>query len=338
MSKINLGAKYYRYVGDSLEILRVVSDKDPNSIKCSIGHTLLKKRLPLEELEREYMRLSPDGFIYFNIVRVQEIEDVMIMLYRSSDIEKNESYPYCICRQNISDLFANTIKPKYEDMICGVSVSKDTLPEGLEMNTVLACDELLNSIGICVYMDDDISDILRLFKSKDYDIVLHNLFSEHVKYKYKDNIKEYMDKRYVDGYCKTLKDLMLSNNFMYDFYMGFNIYPVDITIQPEECRGEGLLLKHRFALSSLILKNITNGLAVPYNKFIDLEKIERDYIMIQDSTGMIFIIAYICDGNYTVPVQDIETPENIQKLSKIKGYSNSSSIQNAIRFNKDKYI
>ena len=38
-----------------------------------------------------------------------------------------------------------------------------------------------------------------------------------------------------------------------------------------------------------------------------------------------------------VPVTQIETPENINKLSKIPGYAYNKDIQKAIKFNTDKY-
>ena len=34
---------------------------------------------------------------YFNIVKIGDIEDVMIMVYRKKDIDNSEQLPYIIC-------------------------------------------------------------------------------------------------------------------------------------------------------------------------------------------------------------------------------------------------
>ena len=336
MKKIYRGAKYYKPISDNeYEILRVMNDKDENNFKCAVGNTMNRKRISRQELDDEYTRLTPDGVLYLNIVNIQEIQDVILMLYRTTDVDEGKSDPYCVCRQNITDLFANVLLPKYENLICGISVTADTIPENISMKNVMSCDSLTSSIGVCVYRNDTMDDLFKLFRSKEYDNVLCNLFTEHVRYKYKDDMREYLMKRHVDGYCKNLKDLMMYNEFMYDFYTGFKVYPMDIEITRDEIKN-GLSLYNRAMLSSIVLKNITKTLVIPYNEFVDITKVQKDCVLVQDRKSRTFLIGYVYDGLYEVPVQDIESAENIEKLSKIKGYANNPAAK-ALRFNKEKY-
>lgn len=337
MKQIYLGAKYYKVISENhVEILRVMNDKDINNIKCSVNGSLIKKRISLTELENEYTRLTPDGILYINSVKIQDIEDVILMLYRRRDIDEGDTVPYCVCRQNITDLFANVIDPDYKNMICGISVTKDTIPENVKMDSVLGCDSVIDSVGFCVYLNDTIDTLFKFFKSKNYDIILYNLFQDHVNYKYKENKNDYINKRQVDGYCKNLRDLMIYNEFMYDFYTGFNVYPVDLVISEEEI-NHSLSLTNTIMINSIICKNITNSIVIPYDNTIDIDKMTRDYILIQDRNLRVYIVAYIYTDDYQIPVQDIESIENIEKLSRIKGYATNLSIVNAIRFNIDKY-
>ena len=344
MKLINLGVKYCKYVDENkVEVIRVLNDKNPNEIKCYLDDDFNKRRkMPLSVLESEYVRLRPDGFIYFNIVKMKDnLEDVIVTLYRSLDVDQKIGDPYCVCRQNITDLFANTIMTSdMDNLICGVSVTKDTIPENVKMNDTLVCDGLITSVGVAIYIDDTLVDIMKFIKSKEYDTVLYNLFVDALKSRskihnisYKDNI----NKRFFKGYCKNLRDLLLINNFMYDFDRGFDIIPLNIVIRPEEINSS-LCLDHELLLSSVLAKNITSSLVVKYSKYIDMDKVEHNYVLIRDGKDIVYLIAYFYNGTYQVPIQDIETEDNINKIAKLPGYKNNESIKHAIKFNKDKYM
>lgn len=336
-SKSYVGVKYFREIEDDTEIIRVVNDKDPSNFKCKPEGSNNNIRMSKKKLLDEYTRLTPDGIIYFNIVDVGEIQDVMIMMYRREDIEKKSNTPYIICRQNITDLFANTINPDYNNLIVGLAISEKSRPEKVPMETLLACDGVKKICAVNIYMDDTLDSILKMIKSKDYDNVLTGLFVDHIRYKYEDDMHEYLMKRVVDGYSKNLRCLMEDNEFMYEFYTGFNIYPVNFTITEGELEKQTMLLSHSLMMSTILMRKIISTLVIPYDKSIDLKRIERDYALIVDKSDKIYIVAYTYNGNMEVPVADIETEENIAKMANIPGYANNKDVLNALRFNTSKY-
>ena len=329
-NKLYVGAIYYKEEGDTIETLRVINDKDPNNVKCSVNGTLKRKRVTIDQLETDYNRLAPHGVVYFNTAKVGNIEDVIVMMYRNKDIENNESTPYLVCRQNITDIFSNTINPDYKNLIAGCAVSKITIPEGINMDMLLACDGIGLSQGVCVYMDDTLNTILSFIKSKPYDNILYNLFYEHVKYKYPDEINTNMKYTLLDGYSKTLKDLLRDNEFEYEFNIGFGIYTIDhISISNAEEQLGSLSLFNKMEIGSMIGKNLGKVFLMRYDKDIDLKEINRDYILFKDMGNTMYILVYESLGDIPIPVSKIETHENIQKMMKIAGWNRNKDIINA---------
>ena len=333
--KIITGEKYYKT--ETGEIVRVLVDSNPNMIKCSMGNSLQRLKLRPDELEKDYVRLIPHATITFSIVKVQDMEDVIITVYRREDMEKKETLPYIVCRQSITDLFANTINPDYKNLITGFCASKESLPEKVPMENILACDTIISSDVVAVYMNDNFKDIMKLIRSKAYDIVLYNLFVDHVNYKYKDNVKEYMNKSCVDGYVKTLKDLLTDNEFMYEFNRGFGIYPLTLTVSNDEIKDKKLNAYNSMIISNLILRKITSTLLIPYEHVIDTDIIENDHILFKDNSGRLFILLYTWSEEIPIDVGSIESEENISKLANIPGYATNKNILNAIQFNTAKY-
>ena len=176
-----------------------------------------------------------------------------------------------------------------------------------------------------------------LIKTKPYDIVLYNLFADHIRYKYKGKIKEYMAKEIVDGYSKLLKNIMDDNEFMYEFYRGFGIFPVTFSITDEELSKQHLNLANTITMSNLIMKKIQETFIVPFDKSIDLSKIERDYFLLMDSNDRLFIIVYVWYEEMEIPVEKIESKDNIEKMKAIPGYGNNKNVLRALKFNTGKY-
>lgn len=316
MKTVYLGSIYF----NENETLRILNDKNPNKIKCMVNYTLKRKYLTLDELQNNYTRLTPHGIAYFNIVKIGDIEDVMIMVYRKKDIDNSEQLPYIICRQNITDIFANTIVKNYNNLETGCCVSKKSLPEKVNMENLLACDGIISSEAVCFYIDDTVEKILSFIKIKPYDTVLYNLYIKHIQYKYKDNIKEMMKYDIVDGYCKSLNLLLIDNEFKYELNSSYDIYTTDIYFTDNDLinpLNNNILSQ----LSYIISKNILYGEIYKYSKDIDLDKITSEYILIKDIKQYLYIIIYKWNEYQPIKIDSIESIENIEKLSKIYGYS-----------------
>jgi len=336
---IILGSKYF---DKDINIIRIISEKNPDKIKAIREEDGEKIILTYKELEENYTLLSADAFVMFNIVKIKNLEDVIILVYRKKEeIDTKEPIPYIVCRQNITDFFTNSISPQMQ--YCGISISKDTAPEGVNLQQVMACDGLESADRVAIYIDDTLDSILSLIKTKLYDNVLYTLFMDHLRYVSKSRGGDIYfnftkNENMVDGYCKSLKGLLASNNFMYDIHRGFGIFPLDIDLGKDE--DSNLSAENKSVLESLLCKNITESLVVKFKKDIDLTKIKKDYVLVSDIHENLYLVAYRHHGKYHIPVESIETAENIQKIAASIGYHGGSSATEAykhIRLNRDKY-
>lgn len=338
MQKVFLGAKYF---DSDANIIRITSGKNPDKIKA-INESGEKLILTEQELLDKYTLLSPDAVVSFNIVKIQHLHDVIVLVYRKQELELKDQIPYIVCRQSITDFFSNAISPQMQ--YCGVCLSKESCPEGVDIQQTLACDGVEKREQVMIYMDDKLDTILSFIKTKEYDNVLYSLFVDHLRYVSKSRggdifFKNAINEDAIDGYCKTLKDLLSFNNFMFDLHRGFNIYPMDIDLSSDV--DNELSEQNKKILSRYICKNITDSFVVRFAKDIDLSEIKKDYILISDNSEDVYLIAYRHQGKYHIPVEEIESAENIELLAKRIGYASGSSATEAynhIRFNSSKYV
>lgn len=340
-----IGTKVYHWVEglEKPEVLRVTSVNDTQvKLKKNDGTT---EKIEKQVLLNNYTLLIPDAILGLSIVQVSDLEDVMVTVYRRKEIDEKSVLPYCVCRQNITDFFGNALDPNFSS--CGMSVTLNTLPEGVPMENILACDGVNKQTSIALYIDDTLSDILGLIKSKNYDIVLYNLFMDHAKYisNKHSNPKVYFDivskQNTLDGYCKTLKDLLVYNNFMYDVMVGFNIYPLEVDLNNTEDKTSDEYFKFIKYLSTLLRENIVDTLILKYDKDIDLSTIENKYVLVSDKNENLYVVAYISSGKYHIPVEEVESTDNITQLYNVIHPSATSSLSEAydmVRYNKDKYL
>lgn len=284
---IKIGCKFYRYLDDQEEpeVIRILKfDKEKGRVKY-LDKDKNKNSMDLTELADKYKKLRPDGVIIFSVVKLGETNDVIIGL---SSLERNNAECYAICRQAISDIFTNNIKKAQQTEFIGVSVNRDTCPPNIDFQTLFFCDGIQSSIVVEVYLDDTLDDILNLINPKKFDTAIRNL-----KYYVQRNNRNAL------GFNETLKDLLISNNFMYDFRRCFNITEVPFYIDEET---EGLSADNILFLENELKVNIMETYVIRYTKEIDLRSIRRDYILVssaQEEYSKIYIVGYDkADGKY----------------------------------------
>ena len=188
------GLKYYTY-NDNHEVVVLRLKKIKNSdLYIMLDKDNNEVRLSKKEFDK-YIKLNQDGFVTFSRVALEQgIEDVIVSLHRREDLSST-SVPYAVCRQNIFDIFTNQINRDENMMYVGVSVSKDTCPVDVDYNITLACNGVLESDIVNVYLDDTLEDIMRFINPVNYDRVLKRLY---------DDIG---NNKTVSGYCKSLNEL-----------------------------------------------------------------------------------------------------------------------------------
>lgn len=275
--KIYLGDKFYKYneETDTVDIIRISKIQNENLFSCKDSKGTVIK-ITREALVDEYTRLKPDGILAFSIVNLEDkMKDVVVALYRSKDLDSGNLLPYCACRQNIFDMFTNQVQ-KGKTMYVGVSVSQDTILEDTPFEIVLACNGIEYVNHVSVYLDDTLDEILSFVNKKKFDLVLTNLYNN-------------VTNNDVEGYCKTLEQLLVENDFMYDFLSAYNIIRVNFPIDKDV---EELDQFRREYLEGLIKEEMFKTYVIKYDKEIDLKKIERNYVLVSDKNKEIFIVAY----------------------------------------------
>lgn len=332
---------YYWNDNDSIEEFRICRINNENSITIvkTVGSNVgEKKKIDPKEL-KNYRMLRPDGYISFNIaVLSKNLKDVIVIISTNNDLIRGIKEPYAVCRQCVIDLFAKQLSQKHED-ITGISVSRDTCPADVEFKNFLACEGVEYSEVMAYYIGDKLDTILSLIKKPSlYNNVLQDLFDDHCMIISNNNkyiANSYKKKRQVDGYCKTIEDLLNLNNFEYDLYRAFDIIPTDFA---EDDFKEGVLSsKASEILSSIINANIDKSLVIKYDKDIDLSEIKRKTILVSDINGTVWVVGYTINGKYTVPVENFESDDNIEKINSIMPTDSIISAYQHLKFNKEKF-
>lgn len=337
--------RYFRYTGESdddLEIVTVLKYQNISTVKCSVSYkgNVEKKKISIDELKSNYTKLEYDGVISLSIAHLGKLDDVMITFCRRGDLEQGNCIPYAICRQCITDIFHYAFTKTDKDCF-GLSINVDSCPANVKYINFLACNSLDNSVSIAYYIGDKLNTLIDMVDTTPYDEVLYKLFADHCSYISKGIkfIKQsYLEINTVDGYVKSLRSLLDYNNFYNDICTGFNIYPLKFDMShSEETKVLDPDIKQE--LSFLLSKNINNTLVLKYDKDIDLDELQhRLYVLISDINDDIYFVAYDYIGEYHVPVEAVETEDNINTLHSI--VPNAKSIDKAYQYfklNTDKY-
>lgn len=288
LSSIKTGGKFFKYFDDKEEpfVLRVKSvDETKHTVKCIFpdGHV---GSIPAAEFLSDYKFLRPDGILSVCTVSVQGESDVMVVLGKPND--NNESM--VVCRQGVFDFFANNIrKTDMDDFYVGISVSKKTCPANINFTDVLACDKIDTSRFMYVYLDDTLDVILSLFNQKKFDSILAIMADK----------RTFINGHHTVGYCKTLKELLMNNNFMYDFRQMFDIMDLPFAIDED---SEGLSVENILFMEQELKVNIMETYLIRYTREIDLRTIKRKYKLVSsaiDQFNKVYIVGYdVADGDY----------------------------------------
>lgn len=274
-----VGDKFYRVLeDDSIEIVRIKRIKNQNTFVC-LDKDNKDIKLTDKQLE-EYVKLKPDGFLTLSIVELQDkIKDVIVSVHRRKDVEEHNSpIPYAVCRQNVYDVFTNAINRDNTKTYVGCSVSIDTVPADIDYKMFLACNSIVHSIIISIYLDDKFNEIISLIQKKSrYDEIL-SILSNGIM-----NSNVY-------GYCPTLEQLLKENRFMFDFHKAFNIDEVDFEVQTEN--EYELIPEQRIYLEDMLKEEMFQTYVIKYDKEIDINKIQRSHIIVSDKNEQLYIIAY----------------------------------------------
>jgi hypothetical protein len=344
MYKTFKNTRYYRWNNDDmLEEIRIVKFFNENSCNVIVtkGNDIGKVyKINVSDIEDNYTKLIPDGYINFSIVTVgKNTNDVMVTVSTTKQIDAGDTLPEAVCRQAAVDLFAKQLSPDHVDY-AGISISKETCPADVDFVNFFACNGYKRNETVSFYIGDTLDDILKYMDDIDkYDSVLLECFNDHCVYLCKGNTylaEVYKKKDTVDGYCKSLTQLLDLNNFAYDLYRSFNIIPTNFS--PSHFNNGVLSVEATEVLSSILTTKIAKSLVVKYDKDVDLSWIKKSYCLVADNEGTVYVVAYIVTENYHVPVEKIENDENIKTIADhIRTSDSVIEAYNHLNFKSDKY-
>lgn len=300
-----LGERYVREKDDEIIILRIIKIKNENDVvvKDDNGNVF---PTTMNVLKTKYSLLNPDGFLSFNIVYIDgglngRFDDVIITLHTRKDMESESKIPTVICRQNINDLHAAQLKIERQGTnkdFYGMSISRETCPEDVKFETILSCDGLVKSVPVAVYVDDTFEDIMSVIKVKEFDKILESIFVDHVRRECNNNqssgliYNKMINLPTIDGFVKTLRELLVMNNFMYDFYRTFDIIPlkdINISIDMNKTEDTALLIR---VLESFLNVKFTSFQMIRFGKDINLSRLAYSYQLIANEKEEVYLVLY----------------------------------------------
>lgn len=280
--KIYTGSKFFKYNdNEEADMLRVIKeDEVANIIYCKDreGH---KYKISRSDLLDNYTMLKPDGVLNISIVELEDSSDVIVAL---ANIKKPEDGPFAICRQSIYDFYTNDRTPESDyQLYLGISTNKYTCPANIDFKCLTACNSIKDTRFINVYLDDTLDNILDIIRTKRYDTVLRQV---HM------TMDKIFTNKAVFGCNDTLKDLLVDNNFMYDFRSCFDIFEFDSPIGDRNCLDAINLDKLE---KDYHVKNVMKTYVLPYTKEVDLSKVVKKYFLAASKAEdykPIYIVAY----------------------------------------------
>ena len=278
MKNVLIGTIYYN---KKKELFKVVNFKKNEKYILQDENGELKT-VTKKQLMQGYTRLKPAGYIVFSVVEFNDDKDVIVALYREKQSQKEAQYelPYCVCRQNVINIFSKQL-----DNIdrVGMSVSLDTS----DIDTVLAmtnCSKIDTAIAVSVYLNNTLQDILALFDNHYFDVALKSM--------------RFNKLGFIPGYCNLLEELLIQEDFMYDFCTAFGIEKVDfpINIINKETGYvdpiQTVLLEKTFSVE------VFDAFAFEFDYTIRLKDIQKQYkLVFSVPDNKLYVIAFT-EGKY----------------------------------------
>lgn len=279
----SLGTKLYRYDENNKLIVYRVYRYDPKKEQYLLKNLGEKTTeiMGYDAVHNNLVKLNEDGIVSFNIIE-GERQDVMVCIHRLKDLES--AVPFAVCRQDVVDIFKMYSDPPKKGIIyAGISVNRRNCPAEMRIEDFMLCDDVLYTRFVNVYLDDTLDTIMDIMYMGRFDKVLENL----QKYRKGSNLI---------GYQRTVKDLLLYHNFMYDFHEAFDVVEVPFPIVKE---AEDLLKE---VIGQMEQKVISNVYIIPYSKTINTSEFNRPYRLMtpewdkcKPENRLIYIVGYDVD-------------------------------------------
>lgn len=336
-----LGYKLFKEDEDhNIHMIRIYKVKVPFNSKseadpaeCTIYNydTQQKEIIRTEEL-KNYTPIIPDGYLTVNIATIKDNEgkpwnDIIVTGSKILDMQLGMTRPYCVCRQNITDIFANLFCQKLEPDIVGLSVNLDTCPSNFDFGIMLAVNEIRSSTCINFYRLDTLEDLYPMINLKKFDKVLEELYKIHVKKLMVPGIGMKEDHK---GWCKNLKRLLEINNFQSDLDQMLGITALDFTLSnylvEEKLPGKDTTYQRisddlGLWLSNLHREDVRGMSVIEFDHDINLADFNNSYYKLyRDNTKKVYLGVYTGGKVFSKDLESLAEEMDFSTKFKLKLY------------------
>ena len=310
----------YKNPGEDHYRIKVYTDEYNNKISV----------ISEEELSK-YTPLKPSGYLTFNIVSVLDSDgkpnkDVVVTASKILNLQTGDTVPYAVCRQSITDIFYTLISNKEDHGMVGLSINQDDCPSNFDFRMMLACNSIDYSFFFNIYRTDTVEHILSIIESKqlfELNKVLIELFTKHMKAKYKWASVVATKYSIDNGWCKGVKTLLKVNNFQSDVDTMLNILAVDFVIKDNlikkkipdsEVEYDSASSELTEWLSKIFNIDIQDTTFIEFDNDIDLATMKNTkYKLLRDNTDTVYLVVYTSTGEYLV--SDLEAANQMTDFS-----------------------
>lgn len=325
-----VGTKYYSAGkdNDTFEIIRIIKRKNAYIVsvvddeeftlnpKLAVQHA---RQVTIDDLIKDYRMILPHAqLVTTGINTPAGVQDVMVTVHKistSHDMEcTNEDTitfggASIICRQFLVDIFATMANPNLKVM--GLCITRESCPKNVNFDSLMQnCIPIKGTTNIIsVYAQDDLNMIIKLINSNKADAILAKNFNEVLSMGSTSKIL---------GIVDSVSSLLSTNQFIFDYWSIFGIYPVkNITVKFNDKDNSFILTNLELHRLEYILKErMTNITVIPYDNFIDDEKLNGSYhyMKIHDDANKFYIIQYIPEGNFDPSLYPDEVKDGLEKV------------------------
>lgn len=351
-NKIHVGTIFYKVVFDpetelmdKVEYYRLTKlNNDKYSLKDEKGETKTYTDKELNSLG--FKAILPDGIMLTSIINTGGHNDVITELFRMKDLAESEiteeekvvgtKIPRgAICRQKVNDIFSQIIDP--DTPYYGLSISEETCPANVNYTAIMACDQIneKSTFIMSVYKEDTLDTLMGRIPKKYmnmYDEVLMTSYIDHAKdvsanlggsSKVFDIV---MSSDSHEGYVKTYRRLLETNNFMFNFYAAFDVIPVNLDLENKD-HYDFTEVSVLDDFSRVLCKNIIRAYARKYVHHISART--NNYFYIMDNNDNLYVVLFKEGGEYHIPVEEEMDSSEIAIMAKAMG---SKSVLEAYSF------
>lgn len=316
-----LGYKMYKFNEDeSVDMIRITRiSRYNNMVIYKDLNTGIETRTNIKSLSG-YTPLEPFGCISFIEVGIKDTDcrlnkDVIVTAYRLLDLKLNINEPYCICRQSVNDFFASVIYP--DKNIVGVSVTRDNCPAEIDYREMVFATTVFNGATVNFYYEDTLDTILECLNTERFDSILEGLQNQYIE---NMGLVNRNHKASINGWCNSLKALLVDNDFINDIDEMRGIQAVDFNIIEHLVDNDTTTPSKGLDKDSLEFFRVTfkvpavSTVVIPYKHDIDLAEFNNtNYIKLRDNTDTLYIVVYKNEGQYLE--KELEDWNNKQSIS-----------------------